>query len=80
MKALLLRMKQSVEEERQRDGKALEADVFGGYQAHYQRIMEEGQKEHPLPQRQAGAGGQKQVPQPVGTLPQACAGDAPLWL
>ncbi len=57
MKDLLMHMKQSVEEEASKGSNALSAEVFGGYHAQYCRIMEEGEKEHPLPHRQPGKRG-----------------------
>lgn len=57
MKELLLQIKQSVEEELSKGNSSLSAEVFGRYHAAYYSIMEQGEKEHPLPQRQKGRRG-----------------------
>jgi transposase len=57
MKALLVQMKQSVEEERQKGGCCLSAEVFGRYHTQYWKLLEEGEQEHSLPQKQQGSRG-----------------------
>lgn len=57
MKALLLEMKQSVEEEAQRGGCCLSAGMFGQYHRRYWELLEQGEREHPLPQNQQGRRG-----------------------
>lgn len=52
MKALLLQVKQSVEEERLKGEGALSVGQFAKYQQHYWQIMQRGASEHPQPQKQ----------------------------
>ena len=62
MKAFLLRMKQSVEEEHQRGGSCLSAEAFGNCQRQYLEFMEQGEREHPLPRKQPGVRGRVATP------------------
>jgi transposase len=53
MKALLLGLKQSVEEELSKGNQALDAGVFAAYQQRYCKVMEQGCTEHPLPHKRS---------------------------
>lgn len=57
MKGLLTQIKQSVEEEVAKGGQALSAGVFAKHQHAYWHIMQRGESEHPLPEKEHGLPG-----------------------
>jgi len=57
IKAFILQVKEKVDEERQRGACCLNAKDFGDFQYRYWQLMEQGEREHPLPRKQAGKRG-----------------------
>jgi transposase len=57
MKAFLLQIKASVDKERQKGACCLSAEDFGHYQYRYWQLIDQGEREHPLPRKQQGCRG-----------------------